>query len=129
MEKRCKTEHCLGTPVKGRNFCHKCRSRKYRLKNPCKDAYYKLKGNANRRGIKFELSYEYWKQWCEETGYLETRGTSGESMTVDRVKAYKGYVDGNLQILTRVENVEKYRKVDMREIDPEKDVDSWWKNL
>jgi hypothetical protein len=70
-------------------------------------SYHILKWNAKRRDIDFGITIEEWKQFCEDTGYLELRGPDGEDMTVDRKDGTIGYIYSNLQMMTRLENIKK----------------------
>lgn len=90
-----------------RRICNKCRSRLYRANNPIKDAFRHLRESAKKRGIEFAISYQEFEELVSKTNYINQRGTSKESLHIDRVDANKGYCAGNLQILTCSENVAK----------------------
>lgn len=78
------------------------------------ESYYydKLKSNARRRGCFFDLTLDQFKNFCEETGYLKKKGRRSQSYHIDRIDIKKGYTEGNLQILTNLENVMKQHNVD-----------------
>lgn len=105
--RRCEVKYCLRDAAWGRKKCETCRSRIRREKYPTRQAFTQLKINAGRRGIKFALTYVYWLEFCRVNRYIELRGTGKFDMTIDRIKAYKGYVDGNLQMLTNTMNAKK----------------------
>ena len=67
-------------------------------------AYHNLKRSARKRGIKFELSFEDFCEFCAITGYLEQRGQDPDSLTIDRIKSDQPYRTGNIRILTHAEN-------------------------
>ena len=62
--------------------------------------YTKLKANAKQRGKEFTLTKEEFEAFCNETKYLELKGKSADSYTIDRIDASKGYSIDNIQILT-----------------------------
>lgn len=55
-------------------LCYYCRHLRYRKRNPIRVALNVLKQSAKRRGIPVNLTFEEWKQWCQDTNYLETKG-------------------------------------------------------
>lgn len=110
MAKTCFTNDCVNIARPKEKFCSKCASRRYRENNKVKAAYIILHTNALRRGIMFNLTFEHWKFFCKKTNYLNLKGTSADSMTVDRININNGYADGNIQMITLSENIKKYRK-------------------
>jgi hypothetical protein len=100
----CSTVGCGNTPQKGRRYCQSCNNRKWRQKHPIKAAFNNLKQNAKRRGIWFDLTFQAFKRFCKDTAYVKLKGTGPDDMTIDRVIPAKGYVDGNLQMISKAEN-------------------------
>ena len=88
-------------------MCGTCYSRKYRYDNPEKTTYANLRCNARRRVIYFGISYEYFLKFCVDNDYIKLKGIYGDSMTIDRVNHLLGYIEGNLQVLTRIDNGRK----------------------
>lgn len=72
-----------------------------------RSAYINKKSDAKKRGIEFSISYEYFVQFCYKTDYIQNKGSTKDCFTVDRIKNELGYVEGNLQCLTRSENAKK----------------------
>lgn len=70
-------------------------------------AYKNWRNNCKRRGIKFEISFEYFVEFCQKTQILKRRGIYAESWHIDRKIDELGYVEGNLQVLTNTENITK----------------------
>jgi hypothetical protein len=105
--KRCITPNCLNNARRDRKRCTKCESRLYRKCNPIRATYHIIKGNAKRRGVFFDLTYEQFKQFCDETGYLKYKGTHSWSMSIDRKVNSMGYTSGNIQMITLAENTKK----------------------
>jgi hypothetical protein len=107
----CATKFCrnpspraYSSDSKAGRTCSKCKMRLWRANNPVQAAYANLKNNASRRGISFKLTLEQFAEWVAGTDYLQNRGRTAESLTVDRIDAERGYELGNLQILTNFEN-------------------------
>lgn len=88
--------------------CYACAKRQYRNKNPEKATYQTLRANAKRRGKPFKLTFEEFKAFAVEVGYMQKKGIEKKSYHIDRIDETKGYVPGNLQVLTNCENVKKY---------------------
>ena len=66
-----------------------------------------LRHSARKRKLPFTLTVAQFKKFCEETGYLESRGNKPGSMTIDRIDWDEGYHIWNLQVLTHEENSEQ----------------------
>jgi hypothetical protein len=105
--KYCLTPNCVNEAQHQRRYCARCRNRKFRRTNPIQSTFNKLKSNAKRRGINFNLTLREWEQFCEKTNYIKLRGQSADSYSVDRVNPLVGYELSNLQLLTVEENGRK----------------------
>lgn len=106
MDRKCAC--CLkNKAAHNRTKCASCEKRLQREKYPVKAAYYDLRTNAKRRGIFFDLTLEQFEKFCFKTEYLQGKGKTAESYSVDRIIESKGYTDGNLQVLTLSENTQK----------------------
>ncbi len=92
------------------NICATCTSRNYRAKYPIRYAYSCLRSNSKRRGIPFTISLEYFKQFCHEYDYIQRKGVTKNSLSVDRIKNHLGYIPGNIQALTVSNNSKKGKK-------------------
>jgi hypothetical protein len=103
----CCAYRCSNKAAPRDKFCHKHRKRYQKENNTLTYVYGFLKNNAKRRGKSFELTKEEFKQFCEETGYLELRGKKAKSASIDRIDPRKGYSIDNIQILTLAENSSK----------------------
>jgi hypothetical protein len=84
--------------------CHTCESRLKRLRHDDRYAYENLKSSARKRGIRFDLSFEDFMEFCCITGYLEARGQEPHSLTIDRIKTDRPYTWGNLRVLSHADN-------------------------
>ena len=86
-------------------------NRRYRAKNPVKYAYDTLKHNAKRRGKYFDLSFEDFQKFCYEFDYIQGKGKTKKSYSIDRIDNDKGYTIDNIRILTLEENSRKHTEV------------------
>jgi len=105
----CSTQTCVNFASKRSNYCSKCATRRYRENNPVEYTLNKLRNNAKRRGIFFSLTLPWFRKFCKETGYIEGKGLNPDSLTIDRIDATLGYIPGNIQVMTLVDNARKGR--------------------
>lgn len=104
--KKCIEKGCRKEAKKG-SRCSNCQDKIWRKNNPLKYAFKNWRNNAKRRGIKFEISFEYFCEFAEKTQLLKNRGIYAESWHIDKIIDELGYVEGNLQVLTNSENASK----------------------
>ena len=110
--KPCQTPYCKNQVPSGK-LCSKCRKRKFRKNSPFKYFYGKLKESAKARNKPFTLTLEeftaLWRahpeKWKEK---LDTENVC--TWEVDRIKEEEGYHAGNLQLVKKRFNVQKYHK-------------------
>jgi hypothetical protein len=100
---KCATKYCRNEARKGR-FCYKCEHANRKEANPYKYWFGVLRRNARRRGKPFALTFDYWVQWCDFTGYLALKGRRRMDATIDCKINALGYADGNIQPLTNSDN-------------------------
>lgn len=79
----------------------------WRRNNPLLAAYDALRHSARRRRIEFGISFEYFCGLADSFGYANDRHTGLNDLTIDRVKAERGYIPGNLRVLPKAENIAK----------------------
>lgn len=111
MEK-CATKGCGNEAYRG-GLCHTCRSRKYARESPFKYHYNALRNNARRRGKKFDLTFEEFKEiWLEHPEKWAEKKRPGVECKwqMDRKKPWLGYTKDNIQIIEKSKNVIKYQK-------------------
>lgn len=99
----CKTPGCRNNARPSGAACHTCQAHG----NPARYAYRHLKANAKRRGKEFSLTLEQFTAFAIETQYLDKRGKTATSYTIDRIDPTRGYHADNIQVLTNRENVQK----------------------
>ena len=98
---------CKAPPEKKKGgLCHKHYARKMREKDPVTTRYSQAKQKAKSRGIEFSLTLEWFRKFCERTGYL-SKGYRGFSATLDRRCNVHGYHSWNIQILSNRANASK----------------------
>lgn len=113
MEKRqkriCKNKGC-GKAVSGSRYeCGACRQRRWVVNKPVTSRFVYWKRNTKARGIPNDVTLYQYTVFGIETGYFYYLSI-GVDVTIDRKDSTKGYVIGNLQLLTRSENVSKQKK-------------------
>lgn len=108
MKKKCCTPYCRNRTQY--NKCSTCSSREWRKQNPMRASYLNLKSNSKRRGKDFTLTYEEFTEFCRETKYIQGKGKSLDSYTIDRIDNDKGYTIDNIQVLTFADNRSKGTK-------------------
>lgn len=63
-----------------------------------------MKRNADRRGIRFELSFQQYLLIWLESGHLEERGTAPDQYCLSRYQDKGSYRVGNVEVKTNREN-------------------------
>ena len=114
IEGSCCVKHCRN-PAKNRRkkvgdcwFCDRCWQRRWRNNNPKKSAYRSLKDHAAGRRIEFKLDYYYFLGVMDAAASWDFEAESrGDMVSIDRIDASKGYVHGNIRVVTVSENVAK----------------------
>lgn len=112
---RCTTKNCRNNAAPQRTICEKCKSRLLKQKNPYLYYYNNLRNNARRRGKKFSLSFDEFKKFCDETGYLLLKGKNAGDASIDRIKDNEGYSYNNIRMITLSHN--SYKNATGREPD------------
>lgn len=94
--------------VKKLGLCHGHYQHAWRLCNERQSAYATLRDSAEKRGIKFTISPEYFDGLCDAYGYFDHEAEEFKDyLSIDRVKAHLGYEKGNLRIVTVSVNAAK----------------------
>lgn len=121
---QCKVIHCArparvevrrvrtGLQTINHPVCPTCQSRLYRANNPAREIFRQIKERAQQRHQIFELTFEEFMDEIKGTEYLTRRGTGIDELHLDRIEVWKGYVKGNLQVITHAENLRKRNEVD-----------------
>lgn len=100
--RKCRNKRCRGsvTPAHHSPTCSKCKSRAWREKNPVKAKFSDLKNRAKQRGHTFLLTIEQFSEFVARTDYMEKRGKSATSLSIDRIRPHIGYQADNIRVLT-----------------------------
>ena len=72
--------------------------RRWRAKNKKTADWCNLKDHAKARKIPFQITLDYWRGLTDAFGFYEAR--TNEVLTIDRVDPTKGYVEGNMRVVT-----------------------------
>ena len=84
--------------------------RTWKLRDPIGYTMWMLKMNAKRRGHPFSLTREEFTEFCIQNNYIEEKGKTGKSASIDRISSEDGYNIWNIQVLTLSENAAKGRR-------------------
>lgn len=115
---RCCAIACDNNPADHKGgLCHKHYARKRRALHPMETRYRQFKHNALARGHAFTITYNEFKDFCKDTGYLLVKGRRGMNATIDRIKNNHGYHIWNIQLLTLRANVNKWHQNDKHQDD------------
>ena len=104
----CRNKPC----AKKAGLCHKHYHRHRRIIDPVYDRYANFKQKALSRKKEFTITLIEFRKFCEETGYIITKGMRGYRYTIDRINNNYGYHIWNIQLLSLISNIEKYHEVD-----------------
>jgi len=110
---RCPVRRCRKAPrdLKHRpnstQLCGTHHKELWRANNPVHAAYDNLRASARKRKIAFTLTLAHFKAVIEPTRYMDESGRERHCLHIDRIETHLGYVDGNIQVLTCTENVQK----------------------
>ena len=107
-KKNCNAHRCTNEKAKKDRFCSKHRKRYTKEIDPEAYHFEILRSNAKRRKKEFGLTLEEFRKFCSETNYMQLKGRSKNSASIDRKDQNRGYFYDNLQILTVSENSSKY---------------------
>ncbi|EIQ01120.1 hypothetical protein OpiT1DRAFT_05688 [Opitutaceae bacterium TAV1] len=81
-------------------FCRRCKELRYKATHPYTYTLNKLRNNARRRGIPFDLTLEEWIMFCDLTGYMTVSGRFADNLSVDRIDPKRGYTLDNIRAVT-----------------------------
>lgn len=110
--KQCAGEKCRAAAAPRRRYCYACKYQREKARDGQRTAYHRLKSNAKRRRIPFDLSLDEFRSFCIETEILLGRGRTATSWQIDRINddpfaGYYGYRADNIRKCTTTENVQK----------------------
>lgn len=114
--KLCSVLFCRNAKPATGCVCSRCLMRRWRANNPVVACFQTLCHNAKKRGIPVLMTVEQFTEWVQGTQYMELRGRSAHSLTVERRDATRGYELSNITILTNAANAVKGATLDKRAI-------------
>lgn len=92
-------------------LCHCHHQYRWRMRSPKKSAYATLRDHAKARGLAFTISHDYLLGLMDAYAYFDHAAESrGEYPSLDRIDGSKGYVSGNLRVITVSQNTIKSNK-------------------
>ncbi len=94
----CWVRGCSRKSRDDRCLCHMHEMRRWRAKNGRTADWCTLRDHARGRKLEFSITLDYWRGVTDAFGFYVTR--EDEVLTVDRVDPTKGYVEGNIRIVT-----------------------------
>ena len=74
-----------------------------------------IRQRARQRGLPFTITLVEFREFCQRTGYIENKGTTAESLSIDRIDHDKGYHHWNICVKSFQENSESGHTVPGRE--------------
>ncbi len=104
----CWVKGCRRSSRHDRSLCHMHEMRRWRAKYNKTADYCTLRDHARERGIEFKITLDYWKGLTDAFGYYEKR--DDQILSIDRVVASKGYIEGNVRVITLALNAHKGNK-------------------
>lgn len=108
LKGRCQVEFCSRKRNGRSGYCATHKRRLDRIRYPEYVFYHRLKKNAIKRGVVFEITLAEFKQWCIEVDLVAAKKSAEKRFwSVDRIKNELGYVVGNLQLMPTTENAQK----------------------
>lgn len=103
----CVAYRCSNKHTSKNRFCSKHNHRYQKYKNPYKYTFHQKRQRAKERGIVWKLTLDEFIEFCDEHNYMDTKGKTKTSASIDRIDPSKGYEKGNLQILSLSDNTKK----------------------
>ncbi len=123
---KCVTAHCRNylpaSAIQNHNkHCSKCMMRIWRINSGLKATLARLRERARERAIPFSLTEQQLLEVIGDSNYLILKGRVRGMLHLDRIIPAKGYVMGNVQVLSVTENTAKGAVE--KHIDPEPNLD------
>lgn len=103
----CRSRVTAKARVKQGRFCRRCKEARYKSLHPYTYTLNKLRNNARRRGIHFDLTLEEFVMFCDVSGYMAAHGRMADDLSIDRRRDSEGYVIDNIRAITVGENARK----------------------
>jgi hypothetical protein len=75
--------------------------------HPLQRAFHNLRTHAKERGKDFSLTFTEFVVFAERTDYMQRKGKTSLSLSIDRIDNSKGYSASNIQAISLRENSRK----------------------
>lgn len=108
--KLCPVKGCRNRRGQNQRICSKHAMRVWRANHPHQAAYAALRGSARKRKISFTITFDEFREFVDQTRYLDFKGCTRYCFHIDRIEVTLGYSRDNIQVLTCTENVIKGNK-------------------
>lgn len=110
---QCCAYRCTNKPVARKGgLCHKHYARRLKDRDPVYARFNQFKSKSRARGIENTITLSQFRKFCQETGYIITKGYRGMNATIDRIDNSRGYHIDNIQLLTNRANASKGNRDD-----------------
>lgn len=87
--------------------CSMHEQQRYVRNHPERAAFHSVRKCAKKRGHEFTITYEQFLEVITGTDYIKKKGLRAGDLTIDRIWQNKGYIPGNLRVVTRGFNTKK----------------------
>lgn len=115
---QCCAYRCTNDPISRKaGLCHKHYARRLKERDPVYARYNQFCSKATKRGIENTITLEQFRDFCQRTGYIITKGYRGQNATLDRIRNSEGYNIDNIQLLTNRANASKGNRDENGEVD------------
>lgn len=104
---KCIVKYCRNSPVSGSRLCSKHKHQRRKVNDPIGYYFDIARQNARARKIPFEIDKKYFTKLVLATDYMKKGGRDNSSLTLERVNNNKGYIKGNVKIISFEQNREK----------------------
>ena len=80
------------------------RNRNWRERHPITYTFAKIRNRARERGHAFTLTIDEFREFVAKTDYMEKKGKTALSLSINRIRNDEGYHKDNINAVTLSEN-------------------------
>lgn len=107
--KLCSVEGC-DKKHNSKGLCKMHYLQQWRKEHEYETLWHMLKSSAKRRDIEFNITVDELRAEIGKTPYMQNKGRFLENYNIDRIRQLEGYKPGNIQVITKEENLDKWHK-------------------